>query len=110
MARPTTSRPSRARNSRKQVAAVPGRAALSQRQVELVPLADLVPDPRNPRNHDRAQGRAIAKSIEAFGFNAPILIDRNRKIIAGHGRHEAAMYLGLAQVPIIRLEHLTEAQ
>jgi DNA modification methylase len=54
--------------------------------------------------------RAIAKSIEAFGFNAPILIDKNRKIIAGHGRYEAARHLRLAQVPIIRLEHLNEAQ
>ena len=54
--------------------------------------------------------RAIARSIQAFGFNAPILIDKNRKIIAGHGRYEAAIYLGLAQVPVICLEHLTEAQ
>jgi DNA modification methylase len=110
MARSTTSRPNRAQKSGKQVVAGPGRAVLSQRQLEFVPLTDLVPDPRNPRNHDRSQVRAIAKSIDAFGFNAPILIDKNRKIVAGHGRYEAARHLRLAQVPIIRLEHLNEAQ
>src|SRR5215510_5141439 len=81
-----------------------------RRQLEYVPIADLVPDPRNPRKHNRAQRRAIARSIRRFGFNAPILIDRNRKIIAGHGRYEAAMVLGLGEVPVIRLEHLSEAQ
>ena len=79
-------------------------------KLEFLPTADLTPDPNNPRNHDREQMRAIARSIEAFGFNAPILIDRNRKIVAGHGRWEAAKLLGLRLVPVIRLEHLTEAQ
>src|SRR6266404_5661964 len=44
-------------------------------------IEGLVPDPRNPRNHSRAQVRALARSIEAFGFNAPILIDNERNII-----------------------------
>ena len=79
-------------------------------RLEFVSLSDLSPDPDNPRSHDREQIRAIARSIQAFGFNAPILIDKGRKIIAGHGRYEAAKHLGLAQVPIIRLEHLSEAQ
>jgi ParB-like nuclease domain len=58
--------------------------------LEYVPVTDLVPDPDNPRLHKRAQRRAIARSIRRFGFNNPILIDKNRKIIAGHGRYEAA--------------------
>src|SRR5476651_1302742 len=87
-----------------------GHTPTPQGRLEFLPTGDLAPDPLNPRNHDRAQVRAIAKSIEAFGFNAPILIDKNRKIIPGHGRYEAAKYLGLAQVPVIRLEHLSEAQ
>jgi DNA modification methylase len=53
---------------------------------------------------------AIARSIEAFGFNAPILIDRNRQIVAGHGRYEAAKLLGLARVPVVFLDHLSETQ
>jgi DNA modification methylase len=79
-------------------------------RLEAIPTDALLPDPGNPRVHDRAQIAAIAKSIEAFGFNAPILIDRNRQIVAGHGRYEAAKLLGLEHVPVIRLEHLTEAQ
>ena len=85
-------------------------ASVAPGQLELVPIGDLTPDPRNPRKHDRTQVRAIARSIDAFGFNAPILIDKSCKIVAGHGRHEAAKYLGLPHVPVIRLEHLTEAQ
>ena len=87
-----------------------GKPPTPQGKLEFLPVADLVPDPRNPRNHDREQIRAIARSIAEFGFNAPILIDKNRKIIAGHGRWEAAKLLGLRLVPVIRLEHLTEAQ
>jgi DNA modification methylase len=73
-------------------------------------VADLTPDPRNPRKHGRAQVRAIATSIEAFGFNAPILIDKSGRIIAGHGRYQAALLLGLSQVPVVGLEHLSEAK
>jgi DNA modification methylase len=82
----------------------------SQRQLSLLATTALTPDPHNPRKHSRAQIRAIARSIDAFGFNAPILIDRNRKIIAGHGRYEAAKILELALVPVIFLNHLTETQ
>ena len=68
------------------------------RTLELAKTASLVGDPANPRVHGRAQIRALARSIEAFGFNAPILVDRNLRIVAGHGRHEAAKLLGLEQV------------
>jgi DNA modification methylase len=86
------------------------RSKATDRQISFLAIGELVPAPDNPRKHDRAQVRIIAKSIEAFGFNAPILIDRNRQIVAGHGRYEAAKLLGLAQVPVVFLDHLTEAQ
>jgi hypothetical protein len=54
--------------------------------------------------------RAIARSIDAFGFNAPILVDKCNQIVAGHGRYEAAQLLGLERIPVISLDHLTEAQ
>ncbi len=73
-------------------------------------LSSLVPSPANPRKHPRKQVKAIAKSIQSFGFNAPILIDRDNTIIAGHGRYEAAKLLELSQVPVVQLEHLTPAQ
>jgi DNA modification methylase len=74
------------------------------------PIAKLSFDPANPRAHSPRQIRQIARSIEAFGFNVPVLIDRNSKVIAGHGRILACQLLGQNEVPTIRLEHLNEAQ
>jgi hypothetical protein len=82
----------------------------TNRQISLLAISELVPASDNPRKHDRQQVRAIARSIKAFDFNAPIMVDRNRQIIAGHGRYEAAKLLGLAQVPVVFLDHLTETQ
>jgi ParB-like chromosome segregation protein Spo0J len=75
----------------------------TRRQILFVAIGDLIPDPDNPRKHGRAQITAIARSIEAFDFNAPILVDKNNKIVAGHGRYEAAKLLGLDKVPSSRL-------
>jgi hypothetical protein len=72
---------------------------LQRAELAFLAITDLKPDPRNPRKHDRAQIRAIARSIEAFGFNAPILIDKNKQIIAGHGRLEAAKLNGDSYAP-----------
>jgi DNA modification methylase len=79
-------------------------------KLTLVPIDAIRADPRNPRKHSRIQVRAIARSIEAFGFNAPILVDKRNQIVAGHGRYEAAQLLGLDRIPVISLDHLTEAQ
>ena len=79
-------------------------------KLTLVPIGALRADPRNPRKHSRIQVRAIARSIDAFGFNAPVLVDKRNQIVAGHGRYEAALLLGLETVPVISLDHLTEAQ
>src|SRR5712692_5213484 len=78
--------------------------------VEYRSLASLRFDPNNPRLHTRKQIRQIARSIETFGFNVPVLIDAQGQLIAGHGRVLAAQLLGMTHVPTIRLEHLTEAQ
>src|SRR5215203_2359784 len=82
----------------------------ARRPISLVCPEQLTPNPNNPRKHTKAQVRAIARSVQAFGFNAPVLINRDRQIIAGHGRYEAAKLLSLAQIPVIFLDHLTEAQ
>ncbi len=78
--------------------------------VAYLPLESIVSDPNNPRLHNSAQINAIARSIEAFGFNAPILVDKANRVVAGHGRLEAAKRLKLAEAPVIRLEHLSEQQ
>jgi DNA modification methylase len=70
----------------------------------------LIPFARNPRTHSEAQVAQIAASIAAFGFNNPILVDTKAGIIAGHGRFLAARKLQLQEVPVIVLDHLTEAQ
>src|ERR1700757_5122597 len=68
------------------------------------------PDLANPRCHSPKQIRQIAESIKAFGFNAPILIDRDGNIIAGHGRWLACRELGWSEVPTLCLDHLSPAQ
>src|SRR6266446_6780507 len=73
-------------------------------------IGQLKPDAANPRLHSKKQIRQIANSIEAFGFNVPILIDRDDKLIAGHGRTLACRELGWSEVPALCLDHLTSAQ
>jgi DNA modification methylase len=78
--------------------------------LEYVPLASILANPINPRKHSRRQIDGLAHSIESFGFNAPILVDSENRIVAGHARLEAARLFGLEEVPAIRLEHLSEQQ
>ncbi|HEY1035559.1 MAG TPA: site-specific DNA-methyltransferase [Pseudoxanthomonas sp.] len=78
---------------------------------ELWPVDALVPYERNSRVHDADQVDGIAASIAEFGFVAPIIVDRNRnRIAAGHGRLLAARRLGMDRVPVVAVDHLTEAQ
>ena len=70
----------------------------------------LIPYARNSRTHSDSQITKIASSIKEFGFLNPVLIDKDNGIIAGHGRVMAAKKLGLEEVPILLVEHLTEAQ
>jgi DNA modification methylase len=74
------------------------------------PIGDLIPYARNARTHDEAQVALIAGSIREYGFTNPVLVDGANGIIAGHGRVMAARKLGLAEVPVIELAHLTPAQ
>jgi DNA modification methylase len=97
---------SRRHNGEPRAIALPGNSL----SIEMLPIGALKPDPKNPRHHNEKQIRSIAKSITAFGFNAPILIDSNGTIIAGVGRLRAAELLGRTVIPAIRLEHLTTAQ
>lgn len=79
-------------------------------RIEIWPTDKLVPYDKNPRTHSTEQVNQIAASIAEFGFLNPILVDTAAGIIAGHGRLQAAKQLGLAQVPVVVLDHLTEAQ
>jgi DNA modification methylase len=79
-------------------------------EVTYLPAASLKPHPKNPRVHSDKQVQQIARSIETFGFNVPILIDDRQNVVAGHGRLLAARKLGRNIVPVIRLNHLSESQ
>jgi site-specific DNA-methyltransferase (adenine-specific) len=79
-------------------------------QIEQIGIATLIPFAKNSRTHDDAQVAQIAASIREFGFTNPVLIDEANGIIAGHGRVMAARKLKLAEVPCIRLSHLSDAQ
>lgn len=85
-------------------------APVLAKRLELWPTARLVPYARNARTHDDAQVAKIAASIREFGFTNPILVDSRDGIVAGHGRLAAALLLELAEVPVVVLDHLTEAQ
>jgi hypothetical protein len=78
--------------------------------VELVPLDRLRPYARNPRTHSDEQVAQIAVSIVEFGWANPVLVASDGTVIAGHGRLEAARRLGLDAVPVVVLDHLSEAQ
>src|SRR5580700_2874534 len=79
-------------------------------KVIYLPTTSLKPHPQNPRVHSDKQIGQIAQSIEAFGFNVPILVDDRQNVVAGHGRMLAARRLGWNTVPVIKLNHLTESQ
>lgn len=80
------------------------------KRIEFWRLDRLVPFARNARTHSDEQVAQIAASIVAFGFNNPVLVDTNAGIIAGHGRFLAARKLGLDEIPVVVLDHLSETQ
>jgi ParB-like chromosome segregation protein Spo0J len=79
-------------------------------KLERWPIERLVPYERNARTHSAAHVAQIAASIQEFGFTNPILVAADAGVIAGHGRLAAAHQLGLTEVPVVVLDHLTPAQ
>ncbi len=83
---------------------------MNKLHVEYREIEALIPYARNPRTHTEAQTAKIAASIVDFGWTNPVLVDGEQGIIAGHGRVLAARKLGLTEVPVIELGHLTPTQ
>jgi DNA modification methylase len=75
-----------------------------------IAVAQLRPWTRNARTHSRKQLRQIADSIERFGFTNPVLIDSDNRILAGHGRVEAAKLIGMTDVPCLSFDHLSASE
>jgi DNA modification methylase len=80
------------------------------RQIAWQPVDALKPWDRNARTHSDRQLRQLAASMREFGFVEPLLIDEQKRIIAGHGRLAAAKLIGLGEVPTLVAANLTEAQ
>jgi len=72
---------------------------MNNHQIEQTPIHALKPQDRNARTHSKRQIRQIAESIRQFGFNNPILIDDDLKIIAGHGASRPPSLLGSRRYP-----------
>ena len=79
-------------------------------QIEYRPVASLIPHARNAKQHSDAQVAQIAASIREFGWGAPVIVDGKNNIVAGHGRVLAARKLGMAEVPVVAMAHLTDIQ
>jgi hypothetical protein len=83
---------------------------MSDLQVVRWPVEKLIPYARNARTHSDEQVSQIAASIAEFGWANPILAGADGVIIAGHARLLAARKLGMTEVPVIVLDHLSETQ
>lgn len=80
---------------------------LTSPQIDMMPTGSLKPYSGNARTHSKQQVQQIVASIRRFGFTNPVLISDDGEIIAGHGRVRAAVEMGMATVPTLRLSHLT---
>ena len=78
--------------------------------LEDVPIDRIKANPKNARTHSKKQIRKIAASVREFGFAAPVLIDEQDVLIAGHGRLEAAKSLGMSSIPAIVIKGLSDAR
>lgn len=79
-------------------------------QMEMVPVKDLIPYINNARTHSPEQITKLRASLREFGFINPVIIDKDKNVIAGHGRIMAAKEEGIEQVPCVLVDYLTEAQ
>jgi hypothetical protein len=79
-------------------------------RIQVVSVRKIRPSKKNARTHSKKQIRQLANSIEKRGWTAPIVIDENGMIIAGHGRYYAALLLGLKEVPVLVVSGLSDAE
>ena len=79
------------------------------KQIQEVPIGDIKPYPKNPRNNDDGVD-AVAKSIKEFNWQQPIVVDKDNVIIVGHTRYKAAKKLGMDKVPVVVADNLTDEQ
>lgn len=81
---------------------------MNEMNIEWVAVKDIKPYSNNAKIHSKHQIEKIAKSIEQFGWKQNLVIDSDGTLVVGHGRYEAAKLLGMAKVPCVRADDLTE--
>lgn len=79
-------------------------------QIEYIPIKQIKPYKANAKKHPPEQVEHIANSIREFGWQQPLVIDKDGVVVIGHGRLLAAKKLGMKEVPCVRAEGLTDEQ
>lgn len=80
------------------------------KEIELIDIIELTPNPNNTKIHTKKQIDVLVRSMKKVGFNDPIQVDETNVILAGHGRLKAAKKAGLVKVPCIRVLGLSESE
>ena len=78
--------------------------------IQQISINDLKPYPQNAKKHPSEQVEHIANSIREFGFQQPIVVDKDNVVVIGHGRLLAAKKLNMDSVPCVRADDLTDEQ
>ena len=86
-----------------------GREMGEKLKIEYVSVDSIMPYARNAKLHPQQQVEQIKRSIKDYGMNDPIGVWHN-EIVEGHGRLMACKELGITEIPIIRLEHMSDEQ
>lgn len=79
-------------------------------EIKYMSVKDIVPYKANAKKHPARQVEHIANSIKEFGFQQPLVVDKNNVLVIGHGRLLAAKKLKMTEVPVVRADDLTEDQ
>ena len=77
--------------------------------IQTIEISKIQPYDRNPRRNDNAV-ETVVRSIREFGFQQPIVVDKNMTIVVGHTRYRAAKSLGMKQVPVVIADTLNDDQ
>lgn len=80
------------------------------KEMKMINTKELVPYVNNARTHSPEQINKLRSSLREFGFVNPIIIDKDKTVLAGHGRLMAAKEEGIEEVPCVLVDYLTEAQ
>jgi len=84
---------------------------IKSKQIELVPIEKIIPNPKNPNKHPQEQIDRLAKIIDFQGFRVPLIVsNRSGFLVSGHGRLDCAKSLGVKELPVMYQDFENEAQ